>query len=316
MASDGPIDVTVSIVNHESRDAVLAILASLRDDAGRRARLEVIVVDNASQDGSVVAIRDAFPEVEVVARADRDGYGANHNVALRRARGRHVLVLNDDTLVEPGAIDALAAHLDAHPEVAVAAPTILNADGEVEVSLWLRPSPRLDVLGLLRRGRPLLPDVDVGGDQPAAVGWATGCALLFRREAMLKLGGFDEGYFMYSEEVDLCTRLADDGQATHWVPGARVVHVGQASTGGHASLARAVEMSRSRRRYWRRHYSRAGRTVARFAVSAQFLAMALGTRLRGRPARAFTLQAVGCWRDPGHPGLREEAEAFNRAAPE
>ena len=123
------IDVTVSIVNHESRDAVLASLAALFGEEGRAARLQVIVVDNVSQDGSAAAIRAAYPEVEVVERAERAGYGANHNVALARAEGRHVLFLNDDARVRPGCIDALAAYLDAHPDVAVAAPTLVHPDG-------------------------------------------------------------------------------------------------------------------------------------------------------------------------------------------
>jgi N-acetylglucosaminyl-diphospho-decaprenol L-rhamnosyltransferase len=306
------VDVTVSIVNHENREAVLESLAALLGEPDRRTRIEIIVVDNASQDGSAAAIRDMFADVEVIARADRDGYGANHNLVLRRARGRHVLLLNDDTVVKPGAIDALAAHLDANPHAAIACPTIRGGDGHVEASLWPRPSPVEDVLGLLRlgRARPLLPDAA----DPGQVGWATGCALLARRDAVLALGGFDEQYFMYSEEIDLCTRLADAGHSIEWVFGAEVTHIGQVSTGGHASPGRAVEMARSRRRYWRCHYGPLGRAVARAAVSVQFAALAGAARLGGRPAKAFALQAVGCWRDPKTPGMREAAEAFNRAA--
>jgi GT2 family glycosyltransferase len=130
-----------------------------------------------------------------------------------------------------------------------------------------------------------------------------------RRDAARAVGGFDEGYFMYSEEVDLLLRLASAHGPTHWVPEAVVEHEGQATTGD--SPARAVEMARSRRRMQARHYSRGGRVVARAAVSAQFAVLALGTRLRGRTSRPFWLQAVGAWREPGPPGLRERAEAFN-----
>jgi GT2 family glycosyltransferase len=124
------------------------------------------------------------------------------------------------------------------------------------------------------------------------------------------MGGFDEGYFMYSEEVDLLVRLARSAGATHWVPAAEVVHEGQATTGD--SPERAIEMARSRRRYQERHYSRRGRHAARFAVGAQFALLALQARLRRRPWRPFWLQAVGAWREPGPPGLRERAAAFNR----
>jgi GT2 family glycosyltransferase len=297
-------DVTVSIVNHESREAVLESLRCLFADGAHAAALQVIVVDNVSQDGSADAIRAAYPAVEVIERAERAGYGANHNVALARAEGRHVLFLNDDAQVQPGAVDALVAYLDEHPDVAAAAPTVVHPDGSPQVTLWPTPTVGRDVVAALRlgRGRPARLD----GQHPQPVGWALGCALLVRGDAARAAGGFDEGYFMYSEEVDLLVRLG----ATHWVPEARVVHQGQATTGD--SPERAVEMARSRRRYQTRHYSPAGRGVARAAVCVQFALLALAARLRGRPARPFWLQAVGAWREPGAPGLRERAAAFNR----
>jgi N-acetylglucosaminyl-diphospho-decaprenol L-rhamnosyltransferase len=303
-----PADVTLTIVNHESRDAVLESLRELGEDRGRRARLQVIVVDNASQDGSVEAIRAAFPDVEVLARETRAGYGANQNLALARAEGRYVLFLNDDARVRPGAIDAMAGYLDAHPEVAVAAPTLVLPDGRTQVSLWPTPTPAADVLAALRLGRARPAALD--GRRPQPVGWAMGCALLVRRDAARAAGGFDEGYFMYSEEVDLYVRLAATGGATHWVPDAEIVHGGQGSTGD--SPERAIEMARSRRRYQERHYGRVGRPIARAALAVQFGLLALAARLRGRPWRAFALQALGAWREPGGPGLRERADAFNR----
>jgi N-acetylglucosaminyl-diphospho-decaprenol L-rhamnosyltransferase len=302
-------DVTVSIVNHESRETVLAALAALQADAARRARLEVIVVDNVSQDGSPAAVRERFPGVEVLERETRAGYGANHNLALARAEGRHVLFLNDDAQVRPGAIDALVAHLDAEPAVAVAAPRLLDGAGHPYPSLWPTPTALADLRSALRLGRPR--PLPVEGSAPRPIGWAMGCALLVRRDAARAVGGFDERFFMYSEEVDLCVRLAHAGHATHAVPGAVVVHEGQASTGD--SPERAIEMARSRRLYQQRHYRPAARLLARAAVSAQFAALAAGARVRGRPARTFWLQAVGAWREPGGPGLRERAEAFNRA---
>jgi len=305
----GAVDVTVSIVNHESRDSVLESLRALAGDATRRAALEVVVVDNASLDGSVEAVHEAHPDVEVVARETRGGYGANHNLALARAQGRYVLFLNDDARVQPGAIDAMVGHLDAHPDVAVAAPTIVRSDGARQVSLWPRPSAAADVRAALRFGRAR--SAALNGDGPQAVGWAMGCALLVRREAAERVGGFDEGYFMYSEEVDLCVRLADAGGATHWVPSATVVHDGQATTGD--SPERAIEMARSRRRYQRLHYSPGARRMAQLAIAMQFMALALAAAARRRPARPFALQVVGAWREPGGPGLRERAEAFNRA---
>ena len=300
-------DVTISIVNHENREPVLESLAAIAADAaGREAQVEVVVVDNVSGDGSAEAIREAFPEVEVVERSERAGYGANHNLALRRARGRHVMLLNDDAKLFPGAIDALSRHLDEHPDVAVAAPTVRRPGGSTEPTLWPRPSLRADVAGAV--GFLGVPGVRDG--EP--IGWATGCALMVRRDAVLAIGGFDEGFFLYSEEIDLCTRLADAGHRIAHVPGAVVEHEGQAST-GESSPERAVEMARARRRYWRIHYSTPARLVAQVVVGAQFTAMAALARLRGRPARPLLLQAASCFREVSHPGIRERTEAFNRS---
>jgi N-acetylglucosaminyl-diphospho-decaprenol L-rhamnosyltransferase len=302
------VDVTISIVNHENRDAVLDSLGALTADAERRAEVEIIVVDNASQDGSVEAIRGAFPDVEVIARTHRAGYGGNHNVALRRARGRYVLLLNDDVQADPGAIDALCDHLDAHPDVSVAAPAVRTPQGTPEPTLWPRPSLRVDLRGALHFGRP--PMAPAGGP----IGWATGCALMVRRDAVMALGGFDEAFFMYSEEIDLCTRVLDAGHRIVHVPEAAVVHQGQVSTGAH-SPERAVEMARARRRYWSRHYRPTARLAARVIVGLQFVALAVAAAARGRAARPLLLQAAIRFRDLDRPGLRERAEAFNRKAP-
>jgi N-acetylglucosaminyl-diphospho-decaprenol L-rhamnosyltransferase len=302
-------DVTVSIVNHESRDAILAGLEALEEDRGRRARLQVIVVDNASEDGSAEAIRERFPRVEVLADGRRRGFGANHNRGMRYAQGDYALLLNDDTVVLPGAIDALADHLREHPPAAVAAPRVEDRQGRPRASAWPLPAPWRDVLGAITLGRAL--GTQSKGTRPRRVGWAMGCALLVRTSAFLDEGGFDEGYFMYSEEIDLCARFARSGRETHWIPHARVVHEGQASSGGHASPERAVEMARSRRRYWQSHYGRAGAALARAAVGAQFAALAAGARLRGASPTAFWLQARETWRGTPRPALRERVEEWN-----
>lgn len=297
-------DVTVSIVNHENRDAVLASVEAILADTTRRSSLEVVVVDNASQDGSVAALRALVPEVRVIARQDRAGYGANHNRAVAESTGRHVLLLNDDARVRPGAVDTLVEALDAAPAAALACPAVLTPGGDREPTLWPRPSLRLDLLGALRPGRP------PAAVEGAGIGWATGCALMIRRSAFVEVGGFDERFFMYSEEVDLATRLADAGRQLVSVPAAVVVHQGQVST-GLGSPARAVEMARSRRRYWDKHYGPIARRAARVVVGLQFTSLAVAAVLRRRAAAPLWLQAAGAFHDPPRAGLRERAESFN-----
>ena len=169
-----------------------------------------------------------------------------------------------------------------------------------------------DAIAALRlgRGRPAALD----GERPQPVGWAMGCALLVRRDAARAAGGFDEGYFMYSEEVDLCVRLAAADGVDPLGPAGR----GRPRRAGHHG-----RLARARRRDGALPpplpaaplLAAARRLAARSRVGAQFAALALAAALRRRPARPFALQAVGAWREPGAPGLRERAEAFNRALP-
>lgn len=299
--------VTVSIVNHESGNDVLEALASIERERAASLELEVIVVDNASGDGSVEAIRSRFQHVVVVAREQRHGYGANHNVALRRARGDHVLLLNADVVIQPGAIESLSRHLDEHPKTAVAAPTVLAPDHRLEPTLWPSPSPFVELRTLLRGGAPRpVRDGEV-------IGWAQGCALMVRRASVLDVGGFDEGFFMYCEEIDLCTRLVNAGHRIVHANDATVIHRGGGSTGPHPS-ERAVEVARSRRRYWHKHQGLAARSMSRGVVGAQLTGLAVVAAARGRPVRARLIEAAMCFYDPGWPGLRERADAYNRAS--
>lgn len=306
------VDVTVSIVNHENRDGVIACLESLEADTGRRASVQVIVLDNASEDGSASSIHDAFPSVEIIERSRRDGFGANHNLALGHATGRYVLLLNDDTVVQPGALDVLVRYLDEHPFVALAAPRVVDRAGRTQPSAWRQPTPILDVITAVSLGTRPRPLSDGAG--PREVGWALGCALFARRSSLLAVGGFDESYFMYCEEIDLARRLMETGLRTHWLPAATVVHEGQVSTGGHASRARAVEMARSRRWFWQRHYSPPGRILAKIALSFEFVLLAVASIVRGREWRPFLIQALESWVDTARPGLREQAARWNAHA--
>ncbi len=312
MTAARDVDVTVSIVNHENREAVMACLKSLEQDTQRRAALQVIVVDNASEDNSAAAIRSGFPWVELVQRDRRGGFGEGHNLALRRAAGRHVLMLNDDTVVCPGAIDTLARFLDQHPGVALAAPRVVDRTGVTQPSAWRAPQPLFDLLGAVTMGRR--PGPLSTGSTSRRVGWAMGCALLARRGPLLAGGGFDESYFMYCEEIDLARRLAEAGFETHWVPDAAVVHEGQVSTGGHGSPARAVEMARSRASFWSRHYTRRGRFIAQLSTSLMFLALTVGAITRKKEWKPFWLQARESWGGTSYPGLRERAAEFNARA--
>ena len=174
-----------------------------------------------------------------------------------------MLILNEDTIVEPGTVDRLVAELDARPSAGAVAPRIVFPDGRRQASAWRFPSPLGCGVAALTLGQA---GVDQSaGDAPRRVDWATGCALLVRRAALERVGTFDEGFFMYVEETDLCRRLADGGWDLHLVPDVRVQHHLKQSTSG-AFERRVREIWRSRRRYWAKHHSPLGARAARGAA--------------------------------------------------
>jgi GT2 family glycosyltransferase len=319
-ASAPPPDVAVSIVNTSSRDLLLACLASL-EQAASGVTVETVVLDNASDDGSAAAVRERHPSVRVIEQPFRAGFGANHNTVIRATTGRYVYVLNEDTVSEPGSLDRLVAYLDAHPRVGAIGPHVVYPDGHHQPSAWRFPTPGAAVLGTWSLGR--LGIEQSSGDIAKPVDWAMACALLVRRAALDEVGLFDERFFIYTEETDLCRRLAAAGWETHYVPEVEIVHhVSQFS----ASIPerRIVEHWRSRRRYWDKHHSSAGAALARAFSGLQYAtraAVASGARrlpASRRPgfataanAASLRLQARNAWRGETGPGLAELADEWN-----
>lgn len=297
-------DVSVSLVNTSSRELLLACLESLRG-----AEAEVVVLDNASDDGSAAAVRERFPEVRLLEQRRRAGFGANHNTVIRATSGRYVLVLNEDTTSDDWGFARMVAHLDANPRVAALAPRLVYPDGRRQASAWRFPSPAVAALGLLTLGRAGV--VQSGGDETRDVNWAMAAAILLRREALDEVGLFDEDFFIYSEETDLCRRLRDAGWRTQLYPAVTVVHHESQFSAG-IPERRINEMWRGRHRYWRKHHSRAGAAIAALCTGGQYALRGL-LRPRDRDfAARMRLHARDATRVRG-PGLRELAEEWNRA---
>ncbi len=297
-------DVSVSIVNTNSRDLLLACLESLRGEEA-----EIVVLDNASEDGSVDAVRERFPDVHVFAQRHRAGFAANHNTVIRSTTGRFVYVLNEDTTSEDWALNQLVQHFDRNPRVGAIGPQLVYPDGRHQDSAWRFPSPAVASLGLLTLGR--LGVKQSHGDSPRAVDWVMGAAILLRREALDEVGLFDEGYFLYSEEVDLCLRLRRAGWDVHYVPGAKVVHH-ESQFSAEIPERRINEQWRSRHRYWQKHHSPAGARIAALATGGQYALRAAVAPLAGKRAIGprLRLHARDSLRVDG-PGLRELAEEWN-----
>jgi len=296
-------DVSVSLVNTNSRELLLACLESLQDvDA------EIVVLDNASEDGSAAAVRERFPDVRLIEQRHRAGFGANHNTVIRATTGRYVFVLNEDTTSEDWGFGRMAAHLDANPRVAALGPRLVYPDGRAQASAWRFPSPAAAALGLLTLGRAGI--LQSGGHETRDVDWAMAAALLVRREALDEVGLFDEEFFIYSEETDLCRRLRDAGWRTQFFPAVTVVHHESQFSAG-IPERRINEMWRGRHRYWSKHHSAAGARVAAILTGAQYALRALLRAWDRDFAARMRLHARDAIRVTG-PGLHELAEDWNR----
>lgn len=258
-AVTAPRGPAVAVVSYNTRDLLRGLLSSVRAEGPP----ETVVVDNGSADGSAEMVRAEHPEARLIVDPANPGFGAAANRAVAATSSSYVLILNGDTRLGPGTLAALGDYLDRHPRCAIAGPLLTGTDGRPEASCF----PFLGTLRLalekspLGRGLARVPAVRdryliLHGprDRARAVPWVQGSALAVRRSAFEAVGGFDPGFFMYAEEVDLCYRLQRAGWEVHFAPVARVVHVGGAST-----AARRAEMEvqrvRGARQFYRRHYS-------------------------------------------------------------
>jgi GT2 family glycosyltransferase len=254
------IDLTYCVVNNDGRDYLLDCLAAI--DANHPAKLsrEVLVLDNHSSDGSVEAVQERFPEVEVVALTAKAGKAANDSTLLKKARGRYCLLLNEDSEVKAGTVQALFEALEADPKAAAAGAQLFDGDGSQYACAWRFPGVKTAFIGALFLHSRLT--VQSGGDETRRVDWVQSSAMLVRREAARQIGWLDEQFFVYYDECDFCRRLADADWSTLYVPGAEAIHHNQLSTDLSSGLPRIVEFHRNRDLYMRKHGSR----PAAFAV--------------------------------------------------
>jgi GT2 family glycosyltransferase len=223
-------DVTVIVVAHGVRDEVVACLASVEEHAGPVVA-EVVLVDNASRDGTAEAVASAFPRAEVVSLARNVGVAAR-NAGLRRARGRLRMFLDSDARLTAGALPELVAYLDAHPKVGLVGPKLLDEDGTLQLSARRFPSP---LLPLMRRPpfRTLFEDsapvrrhlmADDRHDQTREVEYVLGACQLFTAEAQAAAGEIDPRIFFGPDDIDWCLRIRRAGLQVVYHPAATVVH--------------------------------------------------------------------------------------------
>ena len=218
---------------------------------------EIWVVDNASIDESPRMVRERFPQVHLIENLDNVGFAGANNQAIQRCTEKYILLLNPDTLVEPCALQTLVDFLDTHPKAGAAGARILNPDGSTQISSHPRPTLfrefwrmfHLDALWQYAE----YPLSKWGTDQAQEVDALMGACLLLRKEVLDHIGYFDEDYFIYSEEVDLCFRIQRAGWHLYWVPHAKVVHFGGQST-QQVPNEMFLHLYQSKIKYFRKHH--------------------------------------------------------------
>jgi N-acetylglucosaminyl-diphospho-decaprenol L-rhamnosyltransferase len=270
------VDLSILVVNWNTRDLLCECLASIYstiDDL----KVETIVVDNGSTDGSVALVEQKFPAVRVVANASNRGFAAANNQAIHASRGRHVLLLNSDATLCPDASARMVELLDQHPQIAVVGGKLLNLDGSFQASfndfptLW---SALIVMTGLRRWVYPsTYPSYPEDHSQSSRrVDWVGGALLAARRAAIDEVGMLDEGYFMYGEELDWCFRFCQAGWHVYYEPTVVAIHKSGGSSVRVPERRRGM-IYRGQWRFLRKHHGRLAADVFRLAVLAKSAAM-------------------------------------------
>ena len=299
------------VVNTNGREFLLACLEAIERTTPPDLEHEVLVLDNASDDGSAEAVQALDRGIRLIALDRRAGKAANDSRLIEEARGELCLLLNEDSELEPGAVPALVGALRSDRQAAVAGAQLFSSEGRPVPCAWRLPSARTALAGALFLHRRFT--VESGGGATRPVGWVQSSAMLVRREAALEVGGFDPDFFVYSDETDFCKRLWDAGWRILYVPSARAIHHDQMAQDAAGSERRIVEYHRNRDRYLRKHVGRVQAFLLRPLLAWPYLLRALAAIvLPGHSPRRYWFHARQALLPGRGEGIREAAEAHNR----
>ena len=314
--------ISYCVVNTNGRELLLRCLEAIEATAPAGIEREVLVLDNASDDGSADAVRGLDLDVRLIEHATRAGKAENDTTLLQEAEGRYCLLLNEDSELRTGAVEALIAALDADPRAATAGAQLLDSEGDPVPCAWRFPGVGTALAGALFLHRWLTvqsrstgrstDDAAVPGSGVRAVArrvdWAQSSALLVRREAAAAVGYLDPDFFVYYDECDFCKRLADAGWHTLYVPAAEAVHHDQLSTDLAVGLPRIVEFHRNRDLYMRKHHGRPAALAVRLLTAWSYALRALAAAvLPNQPARIYWAHARQALLPSRRESLRDRA---------
>jgi GT2 family glycosyltransferase len=276
-------DLSISIVNWNTRDHLENCLDSIYRNAGNIS-FEVIVIDNNSCDGSVQMVKRRFPDAKLIDNKQNLGFGAANNQGIRMSNGRHVLILNPDTIVLPGCLESLLGFLERHADVGAVGPKILGPTGLVLLSA-MRNVPTLltEVFELTRLNRKFLRNRIIGRyymsysdpDVARQVPLLSGCCLMIRRSVLDEIGLFDEAFFIFGEDMDLCYRFDKAGWRCWYVPSAGIIHFGGEST-KQISTRRILYSQQAKYMFFAKHFGRVKAVEYRLVSLVTVLCIYLG----------------------------------------
>ena len=270
---ESPVDLSIIILTHNTRDLLHACLKSIKENT-KEIRFEIIVVDNASSDGTMEMMKSEFPEVMYIYNNRNIGFTKGNNQGIRKSTGRYILLLNSDTEIIDSALEKMVQFMDRTPDCGIMGCKLLNPDGSVQYSCRRFPSYQtafFNRYSLLTRLFPrnrfsqsyLMSSIDHSNTRE--VDWVSGAALLARRKAFEEIGILDERFIIYSEDVDWCYRMHEAGWKVYFFPEARIYHYIGKGTSQHLFrfiLIRHISMYR----FYRKHYSRSIKSIDYFIL--------------------------------------------------
>ncbi len=253
-------DLSIIIVSWNVADLLKACLESIYASSVQSYTLETIVLDSASTDNSVQMVRDHFPQVKLLSQTENLGFSRCNNIGLQVATGRYLFLLNPDTEIVDDALAHMTTYMDANPTVGILGPHTLNSDGTTQStrrrfptlalgfveSTWLQPFAPKSMLDHFYAA-------DIADNAIADVDWVQGSALLARRDVYAQIGGLDDGYVMYSEEMDWCKRAKAAGWRVMYFGKADIVHHGGKSS-EQATARKHIHFQESKLRYFRKFH--------------------------------------------------------------
>jgi GT2 family glycosyltransferase len=304
--------VSYCVVNTNGRELLLACLEAIERTTPPDLEHEILVLDNASDDGSADAVRALDRDIRLIALERRAGKAANDSRLLQDARGEFCLLLNEDSELQPGAVAALLGALQGDRDAAAAGAQLLGPEGREVPCAWRLPSGETALAGAFFLHRRFT--VESGGTGTRQVGWVQSSAMMVRREAAEHVDWLDPEFFVYSDETDFCKRLWDAGWKILFVPSARAIHHDQMAQDEAGAERRIVEYHRNQDRYLRKHLGRVEAFLMRPLLAwPHLLRAAAAIFLSGYSPRRYWLHARQALLPGRGDGISEAAEAYNRA---